>query len=96
MRCLKRKLSDALFRALVADLNMRLAQQSEAVAGGRAQPPSDVVTRVLTVGPGGQSGATLQSSATGPTPAASSSDKSLPGPTEPDATPATALMSAPA
>jgi hypothetical protein len=31
-------------------------------------------------GPGGHSGATLRSSATGPTPAASSSDKSLPGP----------------
>jgi transposase len=33
-----------------------------------------------TTGPGGHSGATLQSSATGPTPTTSSSDKSLPGP----------------
>jgi transposase len=35
-----------------------------------------------TTGPGGHSGATLQSSATGPTPVASSSDKSLPGPAD--------------
>ena len=35
-----------------------------------------------TTGPGGHSGATVQSSATGPTPAASSSDKSLPGPAD--------------
>jgi transposase len=33
-----------------------------------------------TTGPGGHSGATMQSSATDPTPTASSSDKSLPGP----------------
>jgi transposase len=36
--------------------------------------------RSRTTGPGGHSGATLKSSATGPTPMASSSDKSLPGP----------------
>jgi hypothetical protein len=35
-----------------------------------------------TTGPGGHSGATLRSSATGPTPKASSSDKSLPGPAD--------------
>ena len=37
-------------------------------------------------GPGGQTGATTESSATGPTPAASSSEKSLPGPAENHAT----------
>jgi transposase len=37
--------------------------------------------RRLAVSPGGQSGATLRSSAAGSTPSASSSDKSLPGPT---------------
>jgi transposase len=36
--------------------------------------------------PGGHTGATLQSSATGPTPTASSSDKSLPGPANPQPT----------
>jgi transposase len=35
-----------------------------------------------TTGPGGHTGAALQSSATGPTPTASSSDKSLPGPAD--------------
>jgi transposase len=35
-----------------------------------------------TTGPGGHSGATLRSSATGSTPKASSSDKSLPGPAD--------------
>ncbi len=39
-------------------------------------------------GPGGHSGATLQSSSSGPTPAAGPSDTSLPGPAKPDATPA--------
>jgi transposase len=37
-------------------------------------------------GPGGQQGATLQSSAAGSTPTTSSSDKSLPEPTTPDST----------
>ena len=46
-------------------------------------------------GPGGHSGATLQSSASGPTPAASPSDKSLPGPAAPDATPALTALPAP-
>lgn len=39
-----------------------------------------------TEGPGGQLGTTLQSSVAGPTPTASSSDKSLPGPTTHDST----------
>jgi transposase len=73
MRCLKRRLSDVVFRALLDDLERR-------------QPAA---------GPGGQSGATLQSSASGPTPAASPSDKSLPGPASPDATPDRLLVSAP-
>lgn len=73
MRCLQRRLSDVVFRALLDDLARREAD----------------------AGPGGHSGATLQSSASGPTPAASPSDKSLPGPAEPDATPAPQLVSAP-
>lgn len=42
--------------------------------------------RHRTAGPGGQHGATLQSSAAGSTPRASSSDKSLPEPATPDST----------
>lgn len=64
MRCLKRRLSDVVFRALLADLAQREA-----------------------AGPEGHSGTTLTSSAADPTPTASSSDKSLTGPAEPDATP---------
>ena len=54
---------------------------------------ADHVWRVMTAderrqeaSPGGHSGATLQSSATGSTPTASSSDKSLPGPASRDST----------
>jgi transposase len=54
LRCLKRRLSDVIYRQLLRD--------------GKA------------AGPGGHPGATLQSSAAGPTPIADSSDKSLPGP----------------
>jgi len=51
---------------------------------------SDLVYRTMVndakkarTGPGGHSGATLQSSAASPIPTAGSSDKSLPGPAEP-------------
>ena len=73
LRCLKRRLSDVVFRQLLAD-----------------------TTKPQEAGPGGHSGATLQSSASGPTPAASPSDKSLPGPAEPDATPLHRALPAPA
>jgi transposase len=63
LRCLKRRLSDAVYRQLIAD------------AAGRQE-----------AGPGGHSGATKKSSAASPTPAADSSDKSLPGPATGNAT----------
>jgi transposase len=92
MRCLKRRLSDALFRALAADLERRLADEDQTDQNDTAA--ASAATTVT--GPGGHSGATLQSSASGPTPAASPSDKSLPGPADPDATPALSALSAPA
>jgi len=64
LRCVKRRLSDAVYRALVED-------QAKAEAAGRE----------------GHSGATLQSSASDPTPMVSPSDKSLTRPTAADATP---------
>jgi transposase len=64
LRCLKRRLSDAVYRQLTADAD-----------------------RHREAGPGGHSGATLKSSAASPTPAADSSDKSLPGPAERQPTP---------
>ncbi|MEU6698644.1 IS110 family transposase [Pseudonocardia sp. NPDC046786] len=57
MRCLKRRLSDLVFRELCRD-----------------------AARVDGADPGGHQGATRESSATGSTPTAGSSDKSLPGP----------------
>ncbi|HZA76663.1 MAG TPA: transposase, partial [Acidimicrobiales bacterium] len=58
LRCLKRWISDTIYRQLVDD-----------------------AARWAETGPGGQTGTTLQSSVTGPTPTAGSSDKPQPGPT---------------
>jgi transposase len=69
MRALKRRLSDVVYRQMVAD-----AQR-------------------LRTGPGGHVGATLQSSAADPNPWADTSEKSLPGPAEPQ--PRTSLVSTP-
>jgi transposase len=62
MRCLKRRLSDAVYRQLVADAD----------AGHRQQENE--------AGPGGHSGATLQSSAADLTPHVGTSDQPQPGP----------------
>ena len=72
LRCLKRRLSDVVFRQLVAD-----------------------AATVREAGPGGHSGATLKSSAASPTPAADSSDKSLPGPAIGNATAPTPAQKTP-
>jgi transposase len=63
LRCLKRRLSDVVYRQLLRDA------QALQVAS-----------------PGGQQGATTNSSATGSTPTTGSSDKSLPGPASTDPT----------
>jgi transposase len=63
LRCLKRRLSDLVYRQLLRDAHNQTA-----------------------TGPGGQTGATLQSSAAGSTPTTDSSDKSLPGPASTDPT----------
>jgi transposase len=64
MRCLKRRLSDVVYRQLIAD----------------AIRPSGT-------GPGGHSGATLDSSAVDSNPDIDASEKSLPGPANTNATP---------
>jgi len=71
LRCLKRRLSDVIFRTLVNDLALREA-----------------------AGPEGHSGATTKSGAADRSPLISTSEKSLTGPAEPDATPAEPLLSA--
>ena len=73
LRCLKRRLSDVVYRQLVAD----------------------AATSSREAGPGGHSGATLKSSAAGPTPTADSSDKSLPGPATSNATAPTPAQKTP-
>jgi transposase len=71
LRCLKRRLSDVVFRTLVHDLELREV-----------------------AGPEGHSGATTKSGAADRSPLISTSEKSLTGPAEPDATPAEPLLSA--
>ena len=64
MRCLKRRLSDAIYKQLVADARI-----------GGAEPPGGGVA-----GPGGHCGASLTSSAAGSRPHTGTSDQPLPGP----------------
>jgi len=68
LRCLKRRISDAVYRQLVADAN---------AAAADARPFDEA-------GPGGHSGAASQSSAADlSTPVIGSSDQPLPGPAAP-------------
>ena len=68
LRCLKRRISDALYRQLVADAEReRLAAAAD--AGG--------------TGPGGHCGATQESSAVDLPPHIDTSDQPLPGPAKP-------------
>ena len=69
MRCLKRRISDAIYRQLLAD-----------------QERADTIQR--DAGPGGQCGASQESSAAGSHPHTSTSDRPLPGPAHPTLRPA--------
>lgn len=80
LRCLKRRLADRVFRTLVDDLQATLREHED---------------QTLVTGPGGHPGATTKSSAADRSPMASTSDKSLPEPASPDATPDRTLLSAP-
>lgn len=68
MRCLKRRISDAVYRQLVADAQ---------------QPQIDEPAQTMDTGPGGHCGATHQSSAVDLPPRIDTSDQSLPGPADP-------------
>ena len=75
IRCLKRRISDAIYRQLVAD------------ARAAAETGSDV-GRVVSAGPGGHCGASHQSSAVDLPPHIDTSDQPLPGPATPTLQPA--------
>jgi transposase len=70
MRCLRRRLSDVIYRQLRADATKQADQADQA-------------------GPGGHSGATLQSSAADRSPVIGTSDQPLPGPAPATLTPST-------
>ncbi len=72
MRCLKRRISDAVYRQLLADA--RAAEQ---------QAPATHEHQDVGTGPGGQRGATQESSAVDLPPHIDTSDQPLPGPAEP-------------
>ena len=67
LRCLKRRLSDAVYRQMIAD----------------AATPSGAAAASAAADPGGHVGASTGSSATGSNPIAGTSEKSLPGPAAP-------------
>jgi transposase len=75
IRCLKRRLSDGVYRQLIAD--------ARAVAG-------DTPDEVEGAGPVGHCGATLQSSAADLVPPVDTSDQPLPGPAQPTLQPTAA------
>ena len=76
LRCLKRRLSDVVYRQMVAD-----AQRQFAAPEARGDvAPADTTREVVVTGPGGHVGATPDSSAAGSSPDAAPSDQSLPGP----------------
>ena len=68
MRCLKRRISDAIYRQLIADA------EREALAAS---------TGTVSAGPGGHCGASQESSAVDLPPLIDTSDQPLPGPTNP-------------
>ncbi|MGA7690051.1 MAG: transposase, partial [Jiangellales bacterium] len=69
IRCLKRRISDAIYRQLVADAH---AAAAEGPVGGE-----------VSAGPGGHCGASQESSAVDLPPPIDTSDQPLPGPAQP-------------
>jgi hypothetical protein len=80
MRCLKRRLSDVVYRQLVAD-----AEQAAMTASSRE----------IGTGPGGHCGATQESSAVDLPPHIDTSDQPLPGPANPTLQPSRTVRKSP-
>jgi hypothetical protein len=71
LRCLKRRISDALYRQLIADARAHAQGDARAVA-----------PEVVEASPGGHRGASHKSSAAGSHPHTGTSDQPLPGPAQ--------------
>jgi len=80
MRCLKRRLSDVVYRQLVADAERAAMTASSGEAG---------------TGPGGHCGATQESSAVDLPPHIDTSDQPLPGPADPTLQPSRTVRKSP-
>jgi transposase len=72
MRCLKRRISDAVYRQLIAD--------AEAAAISAENEQADQTATGVGTGPGGHCGASHESSAVDLPPHIDTSDQPLPGP----------------
>ncbi|PPK90189.1 transposase [Kineococcus xinjiangensis] len=100
LRCLKRRLSDVVYRQMLADEQLRDsgAQPPSGPVHDAAEAPiapeivdldevlEDVASSAPVTGPGGQAGASTGSSAAGSDPHTGPSEKSLPGPAAPSST----------
>ncbi len=75
LRCLKRRLSDVVYRQMVADTDRK-----EATSATSADAALDTLQEAPETGPGGHVGAAPDSSAAGSYPDAGPSEQSLPGP----------------
>lgn len=82
IRCLKRRLSDVIYRRMVADAEAAATPVVPEAASSH-EVEERASEQVLATGPGGQAGASAGSSATGSDPDAGSLEKSLPGPATP-------------
>jgi transposase len=82
LRCLKRRLSDVVYRQLAAEAKT-------------ATPAQQAPASPRETGPGGHVGAATKSSAAGLNPMTGSSDKSLPGPANSNATPSRQISRTP-
>jgi transposase len=85
IRCLKRRLSDAVYRRLLIDAGLSPTQH-----------PRHLPSGAHGADPGGQRGATLQSSAADLIPPVDTSDQPLPGPADPTLQPRIATRKSPA
>ncbi|HEU0041783.1 MAG TPA: IS110 family transposase [Jiangellaceae bacterium] len=87
MRCLKRRISDAVYRQLLAD--------AQVAAGGSEIEDAGPLASGVGTGPGGHCGASHQSSAVDLPPHIDTSDQPLPGPANPTLQPTKRLRKSP-